>query len=344
MSADLAAVVLRWAVRTLPTHQSDWGEAMSAELAGLVDRAERRRFALGCTIALVRRPRAVRGMATWLAKAAVLGVVLALAWQIDVPRARVEALVVVVAFVVGPAFLRRRLGPVSGSRSARLVAALGAVITVVEVAMAFRRLRVDPPLMLPADATVGVFDPARAAAGLVGLTVGLGILRVGLARVSASRSVVRPSTLSAALAASAVAAAAWVVSVLVHPGAASTALPGLLAAATAVLLAGVLARRAQALIAGPVAAVVSLAVIAVLMDLLPLTGRWVANTAAPVLGADAPTRVTDPIGLWLPCVVASVLVALRVAVTTPAGLAEPIDAGPSRRDRELPSVGAADLG
>ncbi len=328
MTVDPAVVVLRLAARTLPERQAEWGAAMCAELTGLVDPAERRRFAVGCTLALLRRPAALVAVAQRLMELSLLATAVALACAIDVPRTRVEALAVVAAFVLGLALLRSRIafGPVAAGRSARLLAAFGALTAAVEVMGEFRRLRVDPPLMLPMDAAVGVFDPARAGADLLGLTIVLGIFLVGLARVTASRSAARPSTLAAAVVAAALGVGTWLVSVLIHPAAASSVLPALVAVAVAALLAGGLvhrfevlggqqpspAHRRQGVIAGLVAALCSTAAIAVLMDLLPLNGRWVANNAAPVFAAPPPTRVTETFGVWLACVLVSVAAAATV--------------------------------
>jgi hypothetical protein len=56
MSADLAGGVLQLVVRALPARQAEWGDAMRAELVGIAGRGERRRFAVGCVLALLRRP------------------------------------------------------------------------------------------------------------------------------------------------------------------------------------------------------------------------------------------------------------------------------------------------
>jgi hypothetical protein len=328
VKVDLAAFCLRWAVRTLPDRQAEWGDGMCAELVGLVDRAERRRFAIGCTMALARRPAFVLAVLRWSVRLSLLVAAVALAWAIDVPLTRLEALAVIVAFVVGLTLLRSRVGfgPVAAGRSARLVATSGALTAAVEVMLELRRLRVDPPLKLPVDATVGVFDPARAGADLIRMTLVLGILLVGLARVSASRTAVRPTALASAAAAGGVAAGAWVLAVLIYPATASSALPGLLAAGAAVLLAVALvhgvearrgrlassSRRSPGVIAGLLSVVGSMALIGLFMDLLPLTGRWVADSAAPLLAAHPPARVTDPVAIWLVCLLASVAVVVVV--------------------------------
>src|SRR5688572_13742219 len=51
---DAPARLLRIAIAAQPPHRRDWGTAMSAELAAIADRAERWRFALGCSWALAR--------------------------------------------------------------------------------------------------------------------------------------------------------------------------------------------------------------------------------------------------------------------------------------------------
>lgn len=51
---DLAARALAAAVAALPADRRDWGAALTAELAGITDRAARRRFALGAALAALR--------------------------------------------------------------------------------------------------------------------------------------------------------------------------------------------------------------------------------------------------------------------------------------------------
>ncbi len=328
MSIDLAAALLRRAVRTLPVRQGEWGAAMCAELADLADPAERWRFAVGCTHAVLRRPTGLLAVARGLAGVAVLATVGDLAWAIGVPQVRVEALAVVAVLGLMLAVLRSRIafGPVAAARSARLVAAGGLLVLAVEVMLEFRQLRIDPPLMLPMNATLGVFDPDRARAHLVELTVLLAILLVGLARVTADRAAVRASTIATAGTAAAVMTGAWLAVVLVRPETAASAGPALLAAAGAVLVAGGrLSRPAapagdgrepnnarQSMIGGLLTAAVTTAALGLLMDLLPLTGRWVANNAPPDYAVPPPTRVAETAAIWLPCILLSIALTVTV--------------------------------
>ena len=54
-------------VRLLPSHRSDWGRAMQAELAALDDVRVRRRYALGCARAVLRDRTAMRTVAAHVA-------------------------------------------------------------------------------------------------------------------------------------------------------------------------------------------------------------------------------------------------------------------------------------
>lgn len=57
MTTDLSARVLAEAVRLLPAHQAEWGQAMVAELSHLHGGSSRRRFAAGCLRAILLAPR-----------------------------------------------------------------------------------------------------------------------------------------------------------------------------------------------------------------------------------------------------------------------------------------------
>jgi hypothetical protein len=62
-AGDLSERLLRLATAGLPSSKDDWGAAMRAELASIVDPGERRRFAIGCTKASFRMG---RGRAPWV--------------------------------------------------------------------------------------------------------------------------------------------------------------------------------------------------------------------------------------------------------------------------------------
>ena len=110
MSADLAGGVLQLVVRALPARQAEWGDAMRAELVGIAGRGERRRFAVGCVLALLRRPAGALAVGRWLVCGVLLVAAVALGWAIGVPRIRAEALGVVAGLVLGHRLLRSRIG------------------------------------------------------------------------------------------------------------------------------------------------------------------------------------------------------------------------------------------
>lgn len=328
MRVDPAATLLRLVVRALPERQAEWGEAMRAELAGITGPRERWRFAAGCAYAVICRPAGARAVARWLAATALLVVAVVLAWAIGVPRVRGEALGVVACLVLGLGLLRSRFGfgPVATTRGAGMVAAGGTLAVAAEVMLGFRRLRVDPPLTLPMNATVGVYDSARATMQLIVLVVVVGVLLVAVGRVTAARSDVRPSTIAIGAGTAVLTATAWLAVVLLHPTASTVPGPaslgvlaaGLVAAVGAGHLAaparepGVRVDARQGLVAGLLAAAGTTTGIGVLMDLLPLTGHWVANDAPPVFAADPPTRIIDTVVVWLPGLVFTVALMLAV--------------------------------
>ena len=60
---DLSNRALAVTVRLLPSHRSEWGRAMQAELASLDDVRARRRYALGCARAVLSDRAAMRTVA-----------------------------------------------------------------------------------------------------------------------------------------------------------------------------------------------------------------------------------------------------------------------------------------
>ena len=323
MSADLAGGVLQLVVRALPERQAEWGDAMRAELVGIAGRGERRQFAVGCVLAVLRRPAGVLAVGRWLVCAALLVAAVALGWGIGVPRIRAEALGVVAGLVLGHRLLRSRIGfgPVAAARGARLLAAGGILAVGAEAMLEFRRLRVDPPLTLPMNATTGIYDESRATWNLVALAVVLGVLLVALTGVTSGRFAVRPSTIVVGAGTAAAAATIWLAVVLFHPAASTGAGPALLGVLAAGLVASAWAGDSswasgdsswasgqpvarvdahQALVAGLLAAAGTTTALGLLMDLLPLTGHWVANDAPPASTAPPPTRLVDTVVVWLP--------------------------------------------
>jgi hypothetical protein len=132
---DLFSRALAVMVRLLPSHRSEWGRAMQAELAALDDVRARRRYALGCARAVLRDRTAMRTVAAH-SIALTFGVVaLSFAISIRVVGVRIQTIAFVVALGVlawaggrsGP------LGPIAEDRLARRIrsggyAVLGAYI------------------------------------------------------------------------------------------------------------------------------------------------------------------------------------------------------------------------
>ena len=128
---NLASRLLGLLVRLLPSNRRDWGRAMQAESASLKYPSERRRFALGCTRAVVvltvKSPTLWRRLSVAVVAALVVGAEIALA---DVIGQTVPlALVLVLLFWLG----RRpgMFGPVRAERTARAARASGYVVMVV---------------------------------------------------------------------------------------------------------------------------------------------------------------------------------------------------------------------
>ena len=57
-----AELIIDRVMRLLPEHRQPWGVAMRAELAQLESPRERRSFALGCVVAVLRQPSAWAGL------------------------------------------------------------------------------------------------------------------------------------------------------------------------------------------------------------------------------------------------------------------------------------------
>jgi hypothetical protein len=144
---DLASRVLASAVRLLPGHRSDWGEAMQAELAALDDLRARRRFIRGCTRAVLSDATVLRTVAVH-ALALAFGVV-ALAYALSNGGAGTQ--IETVAFVVvlgalawsgGHGGLR---GPTAGDRLARLIRSGGYAVLGSYIMLALASTKNDDP-------------------------------------------------------------------------------------------------------------------------------------------------------------------------------------------------------
>lgn len=127
---DVAERLLAMMVGLLPAARRDWGRAMCAELEGIVVQRDRWSFAVGCATAMLRQFAVLKSLAyTVIAEAAVVGVVV---WSRDFTYAPLRwGVVAIVLVLVGLATLGRvrgPLGPVAGSRSARLARGFGYLV------------------------------------------------------------------------------------------------------------------------------------------------------------------------------------------------------------------------
>jgi hypothetical protein len=122
VTPDVASRALAVAVRVLPSHRRDWGQAMRSELAAIEDLSARRRHALGCARAVLLTDAVVlRAVAVHVIALTFGAVALALAIAIRSTGVRIEAIAFVVILAVLSWCGRRdgMLGPVGDSRLAR---------------------------------------------------------------------------------------------------------------------------------------------------------------------------------------------------------------------------------
>ncbi|WP_238008465.1 hypothetical protein KZZ52_22915 [Dactylosporangium sp. AC04546] len=287
MNRDAPAWALTAATRLLPATRRDWGAAMSAELAGVEGRPDRRRFAAGCVAAIVTRPAVLLRAGYLLAPVAVVAYVVRWSATIGEPPRRwgVVALVAVLALVmelgvVGP------LGPVGGGRAARLVRVTGyALVGVLAVeAVLFLAGRTGPDL-----AGVPVFGVMFA-----------GYLAAGQA-LTAHRSTATPRALLTGAAAGTAAAAAWTAAALLAPPIPPGPWLAILLIAAGMAAAGRIGGRAAALGAGTTAALLILNLVTAASVLAP---AWlIPHLAPPALApatqlAESRIELPDPY-LWL---------------------------------------------
>jgi len=127
VARDVASRALEVSVRLLPSHRSDWGEAMRAELAALDDIHERRRYARGCGWAALRADTARTTVGVRAIAQAFGAVALAFAFAIRSVGVRIEAVVFVVTLgvVAWWGHRRRPLGPTAENRPARRIRSVG---------------------------------------------------------------------------------------------------------------------------------------------------------------------------------------------------------------------------
>ena len=132
---DLSSCALAVVVRLLPSHRSDWGQAMQAELAALDDAQARRRYALGCARAVLSDHAAIRTVAAHMIALTFGAFAFALAISISAVGVRIQtiAFVVVLGILAWSGRRSGLLGPIAEDGPARRIrtggyAVLGAYI------------------------------------------------------------------------------------------------------------------------------------------------------------------------------------------------------------------------
>jgi len=122
-----AARILAVAVRALPPHRREWGQAMLAELAAIDDGRARRRYARGCLRAVLTNPGVIHTAAAPVFLIALVVTTLALAAAFDSTGVRVETFLwtATVGFLAWGGRRAGVLGPVGTGRVARGVRGSG---------------------------------------------------------------------------------------------------------------------------------------------------------------------------------------------------------------------------
>lgn len=145
-AADLAGRALAVAVRLLPGHRRDWGQAMRAELAAVDGARARRRYALGCVRAVLSDATALRTVAIHVIALTFGAIALALAISIRSSGARIETIAFVLALGLVAWSGRRSgpLGPVAEQRLARRIRGGGYAVLGAYVMLALAAASVGP--------------------------------------------------------------------------------------------------------------------------------------------------------------------------------------------------------
>ncbi|SDJ44553.1 hypothetical protein SAMN05444157_3400 [Frankineae bacterium MT45] len=211
----------------------DWGAAMRAELAGIDEPPQRRRFARSCGKVIVGDRASLRSAAGSLAVVAALVAGLAVAITLDYRPLRLEAVGLILVLAALSAASRRggrrafwaALGPVTAPWPGRVLRAEGYVLVGALTCLALAELRADQ--REPASPDVG----SSVAFGLVALL--LVAVAVTLLMITSQRSPLNPSVLAVVATCSAGAGLAWYGAVLVTP----YIDPGLVAEATLLVVA-----------------------------------------------------------------------------------------------------------
>jgi hypothetical protein len=300
---DLASRTLRLAVRALPRDAAGWGRAMVAELAAIDDRRERRRFMISCLRAVLTCRPAVRAAVPRLALVGYTLGALWLASGVGSGMRRAGAIMMILGLTAGCAVACGRLGfgPAGHGRLGRWVRGGGLAVIGAELLAYVGWLRTDPSDNRPVALVAAAFL----------------ILGVAMVRLTAARSSVTRHALRAGLAAGLGAAALWTAGAVLLPDMPSSNTAALASIAAAGAWAALLARsRPSPHEPGLIATLAATAIAAHVIYLviaagLPLSSRWVANNAPPVIG---PHRLVDPVGE----LAISLVLAALVAIVVPA--------------------------
>lgn len=200
---DLAGRLLAVAVRLLPARRRSWDRAMRAELAAIEPSAARWRFALGCARAVLSRP-ALRDLRYPLLMAGVLAGAAVGTSRIASGPLRWGLLGSATALLAVAVLGRRQglLGPVRPVRVARLVRALGYLLT--------GGLALGFALFMAGSGN----QDEQARGGLPVLTVLFACYLLGYLTVTAQRSAATTRALATGAGAGAAAAGVWVLAAL----------------------------------------------------------------------------------------------------------------------------------
>ncbi len=259
-----AELIIDRVMRLLPEHRQAWGVAMRAELAQLESPRERRSFALGCVVAVLRQPSAWASLRYPVLLLALLASGVLWSAQIVYPPLHNAALVMMIV-LIGLSWLGRWLpvlGPVRADRAARAVRATGLSLVLVMVCAIFYRFSAG-----------GGNLQEEAGAGVPILTATFVCYLLAFLSVTARGSAAHRHTLIISARAAGVAAAAWTVAALMWAPLPVTSSYALLAVVVAAALAIVWAKgsTAQRWLAALLASTLaSLAVFTLVIALL----RW----------------------------------------------------------------------